>query len=66
MAGPGFFFINESNISFNVGGGLLVWLNDNHSVGIKLQTLGKFALNHKDELYETNHYQHHLQLVIGL
>ena len=66
MAGPGFFFIDESNVSFNVGGGVLVWLNANRSFGIKLQSLGKFALDTKDERYENNHFQHHLQLVIAL
>jgi hypothetical protein len=38
MTDPGFFFINESNISFNIDGGLLVWLNKNHSFGVKLQS----------------------------
>ena len=66
MAGPGFYFIDENNVTVNVGGGLLVWLNDNQSFGIKLQSLGKFALDSKDDKYNDNHFQYHLQLVFEL
>lgn len=63
-AGLGFFTIDEGNVSFNVGGGLMVWLNSNDSIGLKVQTLAKFAFDNK--LYESNHFQHHLQLVFQL
>lgn len=66
MAGPGFYFIDENNVTINVGGGLLVWLNNNHSFGIKLQSLAKFALDSKDDKYDDDHFQYHLQLVFGL
>jgi len=65
-AGPGYFVIDESNLSFNLGGGLLFWLNDNHRLGVKLQTVGKFAVEAKDYLVDNNHFQHHLQVVFKL
>ncbi|WP_299106711.1 outer membrane beta-barrel protein [uncultured Winogradskyella sp.] len=65
-AGVGFFHIDETNISFNLGGGVLFWLNRNRSFGLRAQTIAKFAFNHKDSGYDNNHYQYHLQAIFKL
>ncbi|MEP5255652.1 hypothetical protein [Winogradskyella rapida] len=65
-AGLGFFHIEDSNVSFNLGGGVLFWLNRNQTFGIRAQTLAKFAFNNSDAGYENNHYQYHLQAVFRL
>jgi len=65
MAGPGFYFIDDNNLTINAGGGLLVWLNDNRNFGIKLQSLAKFGLDSKNK-YDDDHFQYHLQLVFHL
>ena len=64
--GIGFFHIDETNMSANLGGGVLVWLNDSRTFGIRAQTIGKFAFNHPDSGYDDNHYQYHLQVVFKL
>ncbi len=65
-AGLGFFSIDETNISANLGGGVLFWLNDNRSFGIRAQVIGKFAFNHAESGLDNNHYQYHLQAVFKL
>ena len=65
-AGIGFFHIDETNISLNFGGGVLVWLNDNRTFGLRGQIIGKFAFNHPDSGYDNNHYQYHLQAIFKL
>lgn len=65
-AGIGFFHIDETNISANLGGGVLVWLNSSRTFGLRAQTIGKFAFNHPDSGYDNNHYQYHLQAVFKL
>lgn len=65
-AGLGFFHIDETNISANLGGGVLFWLNRNRSFGIRAQVIGKFAFNHKDSGIDNNHYQTHLQAIFKL
>ena len=65
-AGIGFFHIDETNISANLGGGVLVWLNDSRTFGLRAQTIGKFAFNHPDSGFDNNHYQYHLQAVFKL
>ncbi|SDH01589.1 outer membrane beta-barrel protein [Winogradskyella thalassocola] len=65
-AGVGFFHIDETNISANIGGGVLFWLNRNRTFGLRAQTIAKFAFNHSDSGYDNNHYQYHLQAVFKL
>jgi hypothetical protein len=64
--GVGFFHINNTNISANIGGGVLFWLNRKKTWGIRAQTIAKFALDSKDSGLETNHFQTHLQLIFAL
>jgi len=56
-AGVGFFNIDETNISLNLGGGVLVWLNRRQTIGIRAQVIGKFALDHAESGFDNNHYQ---------
>lgn len=65
-AGFGYFGIEKSNASFNLGGGILFWLNKKRSLGVRLQTIGKLAFNNKNEVIDGNHYQYHLQAVFKL
>ncbi|NRD21347.1 outer membrane beta-barrel protein [Winogradskyella eckloniae] len=65
-AGIGFFHIDETNISANLGGGVLFWLNKNRSFGLRAQTIAKFAFNHKESGFDNNHYQYHLQAIFKL
>jgi len=65
-AGVGFFHIDQTNISANIGGGVLFWLNRNRTFGLRAQTIAKFAFNHSDSGYDNNHYQYHLQAVFKL
>ena len=65
-AGLGFFHIDETNISANLGGGVLFWLNNNRTFGLRAQVIGKFAFNHSESGLDNNHYQYHLQAVFKL
>lgn len=67
-AGIGLFILDDTNISFNVGGGVLFWLNRYHTFGLRAQGIGKFALNHSNSgsVYPNNHFQYSLQAVIRL
>ncbi|WP_370390782.1 hypothetical protein [uncultured Winogradskyella sp.] len=65
-AGVGFFTIDETNISANIGGGAQVWLNRRQTIGVRLQTIAKFALDAEESGFDNNHYQTHLQLVFAL
>ncbi|TXE09249.1 hypothetical protein ES711_04795 [Gelidibacter salicanalis] len=62
--GVGLFHMDELNTSGNLSGGIQYWINDN--LGIRLQAIGKFAVNHKDRQYANNHWQHALQVVYKL
>lgn len=62
--GVGIFNIEELNISGNVVLGTIVWVSDN--VGIKLGTMGKFAVNADSRQYDNNHYQFFLEGVFKL
>lgn len=64
--GIGFFHIDETNISANVGGGALVWLNQARSFGLRGQIISKFAFNHPESGFDNNHFQYHLQVVFKL
>src|SRR5690606_3156146 len=63
-AGVGIFNIHELITSINLALGTIVWVSD--KVGIRLSTLGKFAINHPDRQYDNNHYQFMLQGVFKL
>jgi len=65
-AGIGFYHIDETNISANLGGGALVWLNRSRTFGLRAQTIGKFAFSHSESGFDNNHYQYHLQAVFKL
>ncbi len=65
-AGLGFYHIDQTNISANLGGGVLVWLNKSRSFGLRAQTIGKFAFNHSQSGFDNNHFQYHLQAVFKL
>lgn len=65
-AGVGFFIIDETNISLNLGGGVLFWLNRRQTIGIRAQVIGKFALDHAESGLDNNHYQTHIQAVFAL
>ena len=66
--GLGLFIIDDANLSINIGGGALFWLNRNHTFGIKAQGLAKFAANHRDrgQIYPNNHFQYSLQAIFKL
>lgn len=63
-AGVGFFNIEELNISGNVVFGSIFWVSDN--VGIKIGTMGKFAVDANSRQYDNNHYQFFLEGVFKL
>ncbi|WP_323786931.1 hypothetical protein [Psychroserpens sp.] len=63
-AGFGIFSVNELNSSGNLVFGGTIWVSDN--VGIRLQGVGKFAVNAKDRQFDNNHFQYMLQAVIKL
>jgi hypothetical protein len=67
-AGFGLFILDDANLSFNFGGGVLFWLNRDHTFGLRAQGIGKFAFNHSDTgvVYPNNHFQYSLQAVIKL
>jgi hypothetical protein len=67
-AGLGLFIIEDANLSINVGGGAIFWLNRDHSFGLKPQALAKFAINHRDsgQIYPNNHFQYSLQAIFRL
>jgi len=55
---------DDLNTFLNLGGGLLYWCND--TIGLRGTALGKFALNISDNVYENNHFQYKLELIIKL
>ncbi|HLT34181.1 MAG TPA: hypothetical protein VKZ98_10355 [Aquaticitalea sp.] len=63
-AGVGIFNIHELNTSVNVALGTVIWVSE--KVGIRLGTLGKFAIDHDERQYDNNHYQFMLQGVFKL
>lgn len=65
-AGVGFFKVDNTNISLNLGGGALVWLNRRQTIGIRAQVIAKFALDHADSGFDNNHFQTHLQAIFAL
>ena len=65
-AGLGFFHIDETNISANVGGGILFWLSDKKNIALRAQTISKFAFNHPKSGFDNNHFLYNLQLVFKM
>jgi hypothetical protein len=64
--GVGFFHIDNSNFSANVGGGVVFWLNKDNSFGLKAHTIAKAAFDHSNSQFNNNHFQYHLQAIIRL
>lgn len=65
-SGFGLFSIENTNISFNLGGGILFWLNRRKTLGIRTQVIAKLALDHSNSGYDNNHFQTHIQAFIAL
>lgn len=65
-AGVGFFHIDETNISANVGGGLMFWLTEKKNIALRAQTIGKFAINHAKSGFDNNHFLYNLQLLFKM
>ena len=53
--GIGYFKIKESDGTLNFGPGANFWFNE--SVGLNLSGTAKWALNHGESLYDSNHFQ---------
>jgi len=64
--GTGYFIIDDSKASFNVGTGILFWLNSDNTIGIRLQFLNKIALGEIKNPIDSNHYNYYLQAVFKL
>lgn len=62
--GVGIFYMDELNTSLNLSGGVQYWFGD--YFGIRLQTIAKLAVSHKNRKYANNHWQHVLQVVYRL
>jgi len=65
-AGIGFYQVEKMETTINIGGGVLWWLTDDKTYGLRLQTLGKFGKVGANEFIANNYFQHHLQFVIAL
>lgn len=63
-AGFGIFSVDEINSSGNLALGGTVWVSD--KIGLRLQGIGKFAVNAKDRLFDNNHFQYVMQVVFKL
>ncbi len=68
--GLGLFVLDGTKISYNLGGGVIFWINKsrNGSFGIRADAMGKFALGHSDrgQIYPNNHFQYTLAAVFQL
>ncbi len=64
QGGMGLFNIDKTNISANLGGGVLYWFND--KFGVRLRSLAKFAFSASEESNTNNHFQHNLEFVFVL
>ena len=63
-AGFGIFSVNELNSSGNLALGGTIWVSD--KIGLRLQGVGKFAVNAKDRQFDNNHFQYMFQAVFKL
>lgn len=59
--GFGLYQIGSLNTSANLGGGISYWFS--YNLSIRIQSLGKFNLGQKNDIYDSNHIQYFLQLV---
>ncbi len=59
-AGLGGFIVDKSNVSFNGGLGSNFWFTDNF--GLNLSGTAKWASNHSENRYNTNHFQYSASL----
>ena len=68
LAGLGYFYIQDSNISANIGAGAMFWLDTKQSWGIKAQGVAKLAFNHSNSgsTYANNHFQYNLMVVFRI
>ena len=68
MAGLGYFYIEDSNISANIGAGAMFWFDNKQSMGVKAQGMAKLAFNHSNSgsTYANNHFQYNLMFVFRL
>ena len=64
QGGLGMFKINESGATANFGGGLTYWLSP--SLGINVESVGKWTLESDPAQFDTNHFQHFLGLAYRL
>jgi hypothetical protein len=64
--GLGIFTIDELNTSANISAGALFWFNETRTIGVRIQSSGKFAFNHSENQFANNHWQHFLQAVFRL
>lgn len=64
QAGVGYFLINKGDASLNFGSGVNFWFTDNF--GLSLTGTGKWAVNHGETLYDTNHFQYSAGLLFNL
>jgi hypothetical protein len=63
-SGLGIFTVDELNGTVNFVLGGIYWINSN--IGFSFQGVSKFAFNHKDERYASNHFQYMLSAVFKL
>lgn len=63
-AGFGIFTVNELNSSGNLLFGSTIWVSE--KIGVRIQGIGKFAVNAKDRQFDNNHFQYTLQAVFKL
>lgn len=63
-AGFGIFSVDELNSSGNLALGGTIWVSE--KIGIRLQGIGKFAVNAKDRQFDNNHFQYVMQVVFKL
>ncbi|MBT8260637.1 MAG: hypothetical protein KJN82_04930 [Bacteroidia bacterium] len=63
-AGLGVFKIEELNTSANLGGGILYWFSD--KIGLRGTALAKWAIDNKERVYDTNHFQYMLEVIFKL
>ena len=63
-AGFGIFVVDELNSSGNLALGSTVWITED--IAIRLQGVGKFAVNAADRQFDNNHFQYMLQAVFKL
>lgn len=62
--GLGLFIVDEVNGSGNVVVGGTLWIKP--KFGIRLQSIGKFAFDAGDKIYDNNHFQYTLQAIFKL